>query len=184
MTDREYFDYLRTISLLGRLYRRFFVYPKIVHFSNGKALDIGCGVGGLLAYNPDIVGVDINKHCVEYCQSLGLKVSEMEADILPFEAHSFNTVILDNVLEHIAEPVPLVREITRILTPNGRMIVLVPGKKGYRRDKDHKRYYDFKGVSSFASENGFAVVAKRSLPLPWLTKIFSGFCYFVVLRKL
>jgi len=183
MTDIEYFEYLKTISPLGRFYRRFFVYPQIAKNASGKILDIGCGIGGLLAYSSEIIGVDINKHCVEYCNRLGLQAFEMSPDILPFETGSFNTVILDNVLEHIATTEVLVREIKRVLVPDGRLIILVPGIKGYSKDDDHKKYYDFTELDTFASDNGFLVLAKKSLPFPGLSKIFSGFCYFVVLRN-
>jgi SAM-dependent methyltransferase len=183
MTDIEYFEYLKTISPLGRVYRRFFVYPQIAESSSGKILDIGCGIGGLLAYKPDIIGVDINKYCVEYCNQIGLQAHVMLPDILPFGTGSFDTVILDNVLEHIAAPEVLVREIRRVLVPDGLMIILVPGIKGYSKDDDHKKYYDFTELTTFASDNEFTVLTKKSLPFPGLSKIFSGFCYFVVMRN-
>ena len=183
MTDVEYFEYLKTISPLGRAYRRFFVYPQIIRNSFDSVLDIGCGIGGLLAHNPKIIGVDINKYCVEYCNDLGLRAFDMQPDNLPFESGSFGTVILDNVLEHIATPEVLVGEIKRVLMPDGRLIILVPGLKGYNKDDDHKRYYDFTELDKFARNNGFAVLAKKSLPFPGLSKIFSGFCYLVIMRK-
>lgn len=183
MTDIEYYEYLKTISPLGRVYRQYFIYPKIARNAAGKVLDIGCGIGGLLAYNPEIIGVDINKYCVKYCKQLGLQAFEMLPDILPFETGSFDTVILDNVLEHIATPEVLIREIKRVLVSDGRLIVLVPGIKGYGKDDDHKKYYDFTELGRFARDNGFEVAAKKSMPLPGLSKIFSGFCYFVVMRN-
>ena len=83
MTNFEYFEYLKTISYLGRIYRRLFVYPQIIKNAYGNILDIGCGIGGLLTYKPEIIGVDINKHCVEHCNQLGLTAFEMLPDVYP-----------------------------------------------------------------------------------------------------
>ena len=183
MNAFEYFNYLKTISPLGRAYRRILVYPNIVKYSSGRTIDIGCGLGSLLSYNPEIIGVDINKHCVEYCQNLGLKAFTMPVNILPFDNGSFETVILDNVLEHIAEPATLIQEIKRVLVRDGRVIILVPGIKGFHKDPDHKKYYDARSLKTFASDNGFSVLKSKGLPFPGLSKLFSGFCYFVVFKK-
>ena len=87
-------------------------------------------------------GVDINSDCVEFCQKHGLDVVKMENDRLPFEDTSFDTIVLDNVLEHIMDPLPLLHECSRVLTRHGRLIILVPGQKGFKRDADHKKFYD------------------------------------------
>ena len=67
---------------------------------------------------------------------------------------------MDNVLEHIAAPEALVHEIRRVLVTNGLIIILVPGRKGYTKDNDHKKYYDFTTLDKFASDNGFTVLKK------------------------
>ena len=92
-------------------------------------LDVGCGMGQFVKHCHGSKGVDINNDCVEFCKKNGLNVVKMENDLLPFEDTSFDTIVLDNVLEHIMDPLPLLHECRRVLTRHGRLIILVPGQK-------------------------------------------------------
>ena len=182
--SKLYFDYLLNISTLGKLYRKYFVYPLIRKFSRGRVLDVGCGIGLYLEFDKQAIGVDINTYCVEYChKSFPGRVFPMEKDSLPFDESSFETLILDNVIEHISDVKPLMVEIKRVLTLDGCAIILVPGVRGYRNDTDHKKFYDFGALKLLAESNRFDVVAFRSIPAPFLTKFLSPFCYFAVLKN-
>ena len=78
MKDYEgYFKYLKKRSRLGYLYRRFWLYPFICRHLQGRAIDIGCGIGDMVAYRPNTTGVDVNPSTVEYCREMGLDVVEM-----------------------------------------------------------------------------------------------------------
>ena len=57
MLNNNYFaytSYLRKRSLLGYLYRKFWLYPGLSKFINGKCIDIGCGIGDFLSFNNGI----------------------------------------------------------------------------------------------------------------------------------
>ena len=47
-------------------------------------------------------------------------------------------MVLDNVIEHIQDPMPLLKECKRVLASKGNIIIGVPLEKGYERDPDHK----------------------------------------------
>jgi SAM-dependent methyltransferase len=66
----------------------------------------------------------------------------MTPDVLPFADASFDSVLLDNVLEHIEAPTLLLGEVRRVLVPGGRFLVGVPGQRGWESDPDHKVMYD------------------------------------------
>jgi ubiquinone/menaquinone biosynthesis C-methylase UbiE len=72
----------------------------------------------MLKYHLGTVGVDINPVTVNFCQESGLHAVLMEKDRLPFSDEVFDSIILDNVLEHIEKPFPLLREINRVLKKN------------------------------------------------------------------
>ena len=144
--SNQYFKYLKTRSVFGILYRRYYLYPKIYKCLTGRILDLGCGVGDFISNYDGIVGVDINVECVNFCLSKGLDVRLMDQDKLPFDDNSFDSIILDNVLEHISEPNYLLKEIERVLVPNGVLIVGVPCEKGYKYDHDHKIFYDLNSL--------------------------------------
>jgi SAM-dependent methyltransferase len=129
------------------------LYPKIYRFLTGKILDIGCGVGDFLKLYKNVIGVDINQDCVNYCINNGLCVQLMPIDLLPFNDNTFNSIVLDNVLEHIENPSNLISEITRVLTPNGILVIGVPCEKGYKYDSDHKVFYDLNALINLFSKN-------------------------------
>jgi SAM-dependent methyltransferase len=77
---------------------------------------------------------------------------------LPFDAAAFDTVLLSDVLEHIAEPDQLIGEIARILRPGGALILGVPFLYPiHEQPYDFHRYTQYK-LEHFASKHGFAIV--------------------------
>ena len=54
-------------------------------------------------------------HCVEHCKKLGLNAELMIEDKLDFQT-LFDTVVLDNVIEHIQDPMPLLKECKRVFS--------------------------------------------------------------------
>ena len=138
---KSYFEFLRKRSLLGLLYRFCFLYPRISKNISGVALDVGCGIGDFLRFRRTTIGLDINNECVNYCQRLGLDARVMKEDEIPIDNQSVDTVILDNVLEHILSPNRLLGEVHKCLKPNGKLLIGIPGEKGYLSDDDHKYNY-------------------------------------------
>lgn len=153
--EDEYFGYLKGRSWTGLLYRRYWLYPTLTRYLTGKVLDVGCGIGDYLRFRPGTMGVDINPAAVDWCQSQGLNVQLMQPDRLPFPNLNFEGVVLDNVLEHISTPEPLLAEVSRVLAPGGCLVVGVPGRKGYASDPDHKVYYDKERLTRVLRENNF-----------------------------
>lgn len=137
----EYYEYLRRRKKAGLWYRDFWLYPRINRYLSGTVLDIGCGIGDFVRYRPQTVGTDVNSKAVAFCRSNGLSVELMQPGQLPFGDSSFDGAVLDNVLEHLEQPEPLLAEIHRILRTDGRLVIGVPGAKGFDSDPDHKRHY-------------------------------------------
>jgi len=160
-----YFRYLKTRSRLALMYRRAWLYPRLSAQVRGRVLDVGCGIGDMLKARRGTVGVDINPHLVEYCRNQGLDAHLMEPNQLPFESGSFDGAILDNVLEHIADPGPLLAEIHRVLRAEARFIVGVPGAFAYTLDPDHKHFYSESQLHARMNSAGFALI--RTLYSPF-----------------
>lgn len=72
---------------------------------------------------------------------------DFECDLtkkLPFEDQVFDTIILSDVLEHVPNPNNLWKEMARILTMNGRIIMNVPFYYWlHERPHDYYRYTEF-----------------------------------------
>jgi len=63
---------------------------------------------------------------------------QADAAIMPFSASTFDAVICSEMLEHVLDPLPILREIQRVLKPESRLLLCVPFL--YRT---HAEPYDF-----------------------------------------
>jgi SAM-dependent methyltransferase len=96
----------------------------------GCILEVGCGPGLMLAAFQRrgwrALGIERNEevarmaHAVPGVEIVTTPVEALSADI------RFDLIILFHVLEHITDPVALLRECARRLSPNGHVIVNVP----------------------------------------------------------
>ncbi len=176
----EYFNYLRKRSTLARLYRKYWLYPRLCRHLSGHVLDVGCGIGDLLAFRKGTVGTDINPRAITWCRANGHNAEAMMPDILPFENGTFDGLVLDNVLEHITDPAPLLLEAYRVLRPRGHVLIGVPGRRGYASDTDHKVFYDENLLISTMTKAGFTL--QRLFPMPfkssWLNADMRQYCLY------
>jgi SAM-dependent methyltransferase len=186
MTHSEkYFEYLKGRSRLGWLYRRYWLYPRLCRYLDGKTLDVGCGIGDFLKYRNGAVGVDINPATIEWCRRGGLDVHLMSPDVLPFRDAIFDSAILDNVLEHLTDPGELLKETRRVLRPNSFLVVGVPGQRGYVTDPDHKVFYDDVALVSTLAAAGFGLRRLLHTPLrsAWLDARLRQYCLYGVFER-
>lgn len=148
-------------------------------------LDFGCGIGDFLRYRPGTVGVDINPYNVELCRKRGVEAVTIHAGKpLPFPDHHFDAAVVDNVLEHIlAEDVDhVLRELRRVCKPHGRLLIGVPGRKGFDADPDHKHFYTLPSLEALMNRHACRLMKAFGMPLnwPWLESRFSQYCLYAV----
>jgi SAM-dependent methyltransferase len=114
-----------------------------------RLLDVGCGTGGTLlrmAAFGDAYGVDVEPLALQWCRERGLrKLSLAAASALPFRDNHFTAVVALDVLEHIAQDALAVREMARVLAPDGTLLISVPAYASLWSPHDdalmHRRRY-------------------------------------------
>lgn len=94
-------------------------------------LDVGCGSGTLLGlmkqrgFRP--TGLDFSAEAADVAQrENGVRVVIGSLDQARFSAESFDLVTLFHVMEHVANPRAVLTEVTRILKPDGALVLQVP----------------------------------------------------------
>lgn len=130
-----------------------------------KILDVGCGTGAnlkMLAAYGSAEGVDISEQAVEFCRERGLDTVKLGAiEQLPYESSSFELVTALDVIEHLDDDVAGLREIRRVLVPDGRVLLFVPAFMflwGVQDEvSNHRRRYTLPQLLSAVEEAGFAV---------------------------
>ncbi len=81
---------------------------------------------------------------------------DFEKDALPYADASVDTVILANVLEHVFHHAYLLKQVHRILRPDGELIGFVPFLVGYHPDPEDYFRYTKPALERLLSEAGFA----------------------------
>jgi len=101
--------------------------------SGDRVLDLGSGPGDgsavLAETGATITGVDFSRQMVEVARRRHPKIGfhEANAEALPFDATSFDAVVANCVVHHLARPVLVFREVSRVLEPRGRFAFVVWG---------------------------------------------------------
>ena len=133
--------------------------------SNPKILDVGCGTGGnlkMLAAYGQAEGVDISQDAVDFCHERGLDSVKLgAAEQLPYEDNSFDVITSLDVIEHLDDDVEGLREIKRVLRPDGRVLLFVPAFMflwGVQDDvSNHRRRYTLPSLIKAVKDAGFTV---------------------------
>ena len=97
----------------------------------GRVLDLGCGEGATLYHlgaPPGAVGVDLFPKKIAFAQQQLQACRFVAASVyeLPFEAASFDQLIVRDVIHHLERPEAFIDECARVLSPGGRVDVLEP----------------------------------------------------------
>ena len=137
-------------------------------------LEVGAGIGNLTVHlvpRDRYLATDINPDYLAYLSNFAFGKPYLEVAALSAEAAEaftplagrFDTVLCLNVLEHLDEPVPVLRNFRTALAPGGRAIVLVPQGPGRFNSLDralgHRLRYTRARLRSVVEEAGFEVEA-------------------------
>lgn len=164
----------RSHNPLRRLVKGFYL-RNLTRDVRGPAIDFGCGAGQLLAkLPPGSVGLEVNATLVEALQSQGLDVRLYDPmqDHLRFndlaDGH-YQTFVMSHVLEHFEDAADGLRKILHACRrlDVSRVIIVVPGKKGYAFDKTHRSFVnrDYLIRHNLMDCEEYGVTAMSSFPV-------------------
>jgi hypothetical protein len=106
----------------------------------GKAiLDVGAG-DGLITSKLDAKGIELDPTGVALAQKHGADVIEGDAAVLPFADGSFDAVLIGDVIEHLEDPFPALREAHRVLSSDGTLYITTPPAQEPVRPYHYREY--------------------------------------------
>lgn len=156
---------------------------------NVKAIELGCGEGfsterlrNMLPGNVVLEASEFVKSLIPKAQKRNPDVKVREESVYEIQAkdNSYDLIFLLEVLEHLDHPDLALKEIARVLKPEGYLVLGVPreplwcalnmarGKylKNFGNTPGHFNHWPSIGLRRFVNKN-FGVVVKRNQPIPW-----------------
>jgi SAM-dependent methyltransferase len=146
-------------------------------------LDVGCGSGTSLleakALGATAYGIEADPNVKAISTALGLTIHFGSLQDYPFPEHSFDLIVMNQVIEHLPEPDLALEMLRERLTSNGRMVLVFPNTSSLLRRLSgnrwinwhipyHLHHFDRKSFERMARNCGFEVVRARTItPNVW-----------------
>ena len=109
---------------------------------NVRILDIGCGFGETLGYHQqrgcDVYGVDLDENASVLKNKFRIKIGVFNSD--DYEEEYFDYITMDQVLEHIQNPVHFLSNVMKALKPGGFIVIATPNVEGWGRHAFRKQW--------------------------------------------
>jgi SAM-dependent methyltransferase len=138
-------------------------------------LDVGCGVGGLLAYLAAHaplapIGLDLVPGALAYCRKRGLQaLGVADAVALPVRPASVDLVIAQDVVEHVADDAGLLAGVRQVCRPGGMALIVAPAHRALWSTRDvrlgHHRRYTLAQLTDRVAAAGFEIRHRTYLDL-------------------
>ncbi|UEM24600.1 class I SAM-dependent methyltransferase (plasmid) [Skermanella mucosa] len=134
----EFFDEFKTAEAYGLHLMHSHAYREAAALvPAGRVLDLGCNNGygsfELSRHGHRVVGVDVSAEALDDARRRfsadNLDYRQVSGQDLPFEADSFDLITSFQVIEHIVEMEPYLREIRRVLKPGGLAVFTTPNAR-------------------------------------------------------
>ena len=184
--DQDYFSSGPYAQVSYRKYRQYWwsnrFYAKLVLRygpPSGRALEVGCGLGHLLARLSEryqTFGVDVNSWALEQAKAIApnahLALASAE-DLSAIAGGMMDVVVAKHVVEHLPDPGRALAEFSRVLTEHGLLVMVTPNLESpmrMRKGDGWVGYRDPTHVSLLSPREWIGLLEGQALRV---TKVFS-----------
>jgi len=145
---------------------------------NVRVLDVGCGFGESLGYHAargcDVYGVEADENIRRVADKFGYRVHVGLFDPDLYEPDFFDCVTMDQVMEHVTDPVETLQGVSRILKPGGKAILTTPNANGWGarlfgrkwinwHTPYHLQFYSKQSMRRLAEKAGLEIESVRTI---------------------
>ncbi len=135
-------------------------------------LDFGCGDGALLRALSGTNGVEVNPHAREVARARGFRIEETISD---YENSSMDLIVSNHCIEHVEDPLAILREMRRVIRTAGTLAIVVPCHRAdvaFREiDRDfHLFSWSAANLGNMVKLAGFDVIEAHELRHRWPPK--------------
>jgi len=151
---------------------------KALPFIKGKVLDYGCGTGLLAKYitKNKYVGIDIDQRSINMAKILNpgyrfFKITGIENKEIG-KLGPYDTIVMLAVIEHLAEPKKILKDLSKTLNRSGNLIITTPhpasnnihnlgskiGLFSREAEEQHQKLYNYKDLNKLCYEAGMKII--------------------------
>ncbi len=159
--------------------------------SNKTVLDVGCATGYLAktlrAFQNSVTGVEYDREAAERARAFAERVVVADLDHVDLrqalDGQTFDVIVFGDVLEHLRDPLPPLRQARSLLAPGGYVVISIPnvahgdvrmslllGRFPYRNlgllDSTHLRFFTRANLRELLEDAGFAAIEVRTTTAP------------------
>jgi tetratricopeptide (TPR) repeat protein len=144
-------------------------------------LEVGCAEGMTgnelkKRKNVFVAGIENNKIAAEMARKVldDVIVGDVECMDIPYSPSAFDCIIFADVLEHLVNPLDVLKKMSKLLKNNGTVIISIPnvqfygvvhqlieGNWSYQKegilDETHLRFFTFKEIEKLIKEAGLSI---------------------------
>jgi methionine biosynthesis protein MetW len=106
--------------------------------NGNRLLDVGCGDGSLIEIArsrfDEVYGCDISELILKDAKERGIISTclDLNTGHLPYRDKSFNTITCLEVIEHVLNPIHLLKDLNRLLRPKGQLVLSTPNIRYFK----------------------------------------------------
>lgn len=180
---------VETLLVHARNLRSHAMFAALRKYCRGQVLDVGGWDFYLIAKAKKLSFT--NWTTLEYCPERILRVADDRFRLVHGDGcamnlpdNEYDTVLSIQVLEHVFEPLRMVREIARVLKPGGHAIMLVPQTSLVHMAPHHYGNFTQFWIFEACASAGLCIVEHQPLGGLWTTMASHCFYFFLkVLRQ-
>lgn len=164
--------------------------------AQGKVLDVAAGIGGNFPYLPwesEITAIDLSPGMLDKARArakkLGLKVTfqVMDAEALDFPDDTFDTVISSLSTCTFPDPIAALREMARVVKPDGQVLLLEHGRSSWKlfgRHQDRTAHSHYAAVGCRWNQEPLELVQLAGLSVLKAQRHLAGILHTIEVRPI